>query len=74
MGDASKGPKVPYGVHLDPDTLELLRRMAYWDRVTIAQIVEAALADYLEGKKYKPIPEGSRVRTGRPLGSKKSEG
>ncbi|MFZ5953809.1 MAG: hypothetical protein ACOYT8_01775 [Candidatus Dependentiae bacterium] len=34
-----------------------IRALAYWERLTVKEIVYEALRDYLKGKQIKPIPE-----------------
>ncbi len=40
------------------EVLEHLKRAAYWDRTTIKQVIDQALAAHLDGKIYDPIPKG----------------
>lgn len=37
------------------DALEKLRALAYWERLTVTELLDLALAAYLKGKKIKPI-------------------
>ena len=39
------------------EMLETLKRAAYWDRKTIKTVVDTALATYLDGKTYAPVPQ-----------------
>ena len=36
--------------------LDMLRRMAYWERATTKELLDKALAAFLRDKKYGPIP------------------
>ena len=40
--------------------VDKLKALAYWDRRSIKELVEAALASYLKGKRIKSIPKGHR--------------
>ena len=40
--------------------VDKLKALAYWDRRSIKELVEAALASYLKGKRVKSIPKGHR--------------
>lgn len=42
------------------DHLDKLKALAYWDRRSIKELVEAALASYLKGKRIRAIPKGHR--------------
>lgn len=37
------------------DALEKIKALAFWDRLTVTEIIDRALAAYLKGKTIKPI-------------------
>jgi hypothetical protein len=57
--------------HLPPDLIDKLRDMAWWDRMTVNEVVRAALAERvhrLEQKRGGPYPKrGGVLRRGKPL-------
>ena len=58
--------------YLDGDVIAKLQAIAYWDRVTMGDIVEDAIVREIRrlerkrGKPYEPIPKGRKIRQGRP--------
>jgi hypothetical protein len=57
--------------HLPPDLAEKLRDVAWWDRLTVNELVRTALEDHvrrLEKKRGAPYPKrGGVLRRGKPL-------
>jgi len=58
--------------HLSVDVIEKLQAVAYWERLTMREVLEDAIIEHitrLEKKRKEPydsIPEGRKVRQGRP--------
>ncbi len=57
--------------HLPPALIDKLRDIAWWDRMTVNEVVRAALEDHvhrLEKKRGEPYPKrGGALRRGKPL-------
>lgn len=57
--------------HLPPELAEKIRDLAWWERRTVAEVVTAALSQFVErmererGEAYEP--RGGALRRGRPL-------
>ena len=58
--------------HLSIDVIEKLQAVAYWERLTMKEVLEDAVIEHINrlekkrGKPFEPIPEGRKVRQGRP--------
>ena len=42
------------------DTLDKLKKLAYWDRKQIKEVIDEAFSSYLKGKNIKPISKGDK--------------
>lgn len=76
---ASARAKVRMTIHVSAELNDLIGRAAYWTPgLTISELAERALkaeVDGLErtrGEAFPPIPEGQKVRTGRPVKARDS--
>jgi hypothetical protein len=43
------------------DINEKIKAVAYWDRLTVKEVVHEALTGYLQGKNVKPIPKKKEI-------------
>ena len=46
---------------VDEEINEKIKALAYWDRVTVKEIVHSALTKHLQGRNIKPIPKKSTL-------------
>ena len=42
---------------VERDLTEKIKALAYWDRLTVKEVVHEAFTQYLQGKTVKPIPK-----------------
>ena len=47
---------------INEDLLDKLKAIAYWDRVLVKDVLNAAIQEYVDKKKPKPRPEEARAK------------
>jgi hypothetical protein len=60
-GEEEKPNYIRFGFIADPDQIELIKRIAYWRRVNIKDVMAEAIGRYIaedtDKEELKPIPE-----------------
>jgi len=70
----SRRAKERVTIHVAPELIDQVRRASFWTPgLTVSDLAETALAGEIErmerkrGEAFPPIPDGKKVRTGRPV-------